>query len=460
MKRVQILQNALYGILLIVFLVLYLILSLNNRPAADDFYFLANFNDYGWWQSMLVSWHSWVTRWSSVLFLNGIFLLHKLNGNFLFYHVVTLLMLCFALYRLSCFLTDFIVRSSNNKSVYSSSLSDLPRHSRFAIALLISFFILMPGTGETFFWITSSAMYLWGFIAFCFLIAEILRAKQTFSSVLVCVITAAYIGGSAESIALPTVTILAVFLVYRFMRKDFKPMTAIALAILLISVGISYAGEGRAFRQSALPQHDLLKSFILTVKSVARIDLFFLKEKFTWLILFFISWTGFSAMFSGKLKLTIKTVTIILIGYFVLCFIFIFPSCFLLGEIPPQRAWLLMVFLNCILLSFAGIVTGSFFRNKKMIISVSSLAVVSMVVMMGYLALEQKTITGVYARAVDLRMKLITTFSDNIDSITIILEPLPDSGMLQSSEISSLTSDFRNEHLKKYFGLKSDLRLK
>src|SRR5829696_7189449 len=101
MKRDDIIQNLLYGILLSAFLLLYFILSMNSRLTADDFFFLKNLDDYGWWQSMILSWNSWVTRWASVLWLNVIFGFYKLTGNFLFFQISTLLMLCFALYRLS-----------------------------------------------------------------------------------------------------------------------------------------------------------------------------------------------------------------------------------------------------------------------------------------------------------------------------------------------------------------------
>src|SRR6478735_5853754 len=99
MKRQEIIQNLLYGILLSAFMLLYFILSMNSRLAADDFYFLKNFETLGWWQSMIESWQSWVTRWSSVLLLNLFFSIFRFTGSFLFIHIISLLMLCFALFR-------------------------------------------------------------------------------------------------------------------------------------------------------------------------------------------------------------------------------------------------------------------------------------------------------------------------------------------------------------------------
>src|SRR6185295_9846689 len=118
MKREDLLQNFFYAALLSAFLVLYFILSFNNRLAADDYYFLSNFNEFVWWQSMVISWHSWVTRWAGVLWLNSIFILYKLTGNFLFYHIMTLLMLCFALNRLA----SVSILYFSKQRIFSSSI--------------------------------------------------------------------------------------------------------------------------------------------------------------------------------------------------------------------------------------------------------------------------------------------------------------------------------------------------
>ncbi len=461
MKRDVVIQNVLYGILLSAFLILYFILSINSRLSADDFFFLKNLEEYGWWQSMLVSWHSWVTRWTSILWLNSIFSFYNLTGNFLFFHIVTLLMLVFALYRFSVFSLDFIIRNSAYKSPGLTALADLPRHSRFAVSLLISFFILTAGIGETFFWITSSAMYLWGFIAVCFLIAEVLRGEKSVSSFMVCVLTASYIGGVAEAIAIPCFILLLLILAFQVRRKMFMPATAVSIALLLfISILISYSGEGRVLRQSALPDISLLQSVILSFRSVAQIELYFLSEKFLFIILFFIAWMGFGAKLPFKLNVNYKLFAWVFISFALLCFIFIFPTSYLLGEIPPLRAWIFVGFLNCCLLAFAGVITGAYFRRPVITSIISSTAVLVLVVMIGKIAIEQKQITTNYAVAVDKRMLLLKSYVDLGDNAAITLDPLPDSGLLLSSEISSNPSDFRNQHLKKYYGLTNNILLK
>ena len=460
MKRDVVIQNILYGILLSAFLILYFILSINSRLSADDFFFLNNLDAHGWWQSMLLSWHSWVTRWTSILWLNSIFSFYNLSGNFLFFHIVTLLMLVFALYRFSVFSMDFIIRNSAYKSPGLTALADLPRHSRFAVSFLISFFILTTGVGETFFWITSSAMYLWSFIAVCFLLAEVLRGEKSVSTLVVCVLTAAYIGGAAEAIAIPCFILLLLILAFQLRKKMLKPATAISIAVLFVSILISYSGEGRVLRQSALPDISLLQSVTLNFRSFAQIELYFLSEKFLFIILFFIAWMGFGAKLPFALNVNFKLFAWVLGSYALLSFIFIFPSSYLLGEIPPLRARIFVGFLNCCLLAFAGVVTGAYFHRPLITSIISSVAVIVLVVMVGKIAIEQKKITTNYAVAVDKRMLFLKSFVYLGDNAPITLDPLPDSGMLLSSEISSNPTDFRNQHLKKYFGITNDIILK
>lgn len=460
MRREDILSNFLYGMLLSAFLILYFILSINSRLSADDFFFLKNLETHGWWQSMFLSWNSWVTRWSSILWLNSIFSFYNITGNFLFFHIVTLLMLVFALYRFSVFSLDFIIRNSAHKSPGLTALTDLPRHSRFAVSLLISFFILTTGIGETFFWITSSAMYLWGFIAFCFLLAEVLRGGNSDSTFVVCVLTSAYIGGAAEAIALPSFILLIFILAFQLKRKIFKPATGISIGVLFVSMLISYSGEGRALRQSALPDISFLQSLLLSLKSVAQIEFYFFKEKLLFIILFFIAWAGFGAKVTLGGNIDFGFLLRIIGAIIILSFIFVFPVCYFLGEIPPLRARILIGFLNCCLLAFAGVVTGAYFRRPLAISILSFAAVLVLVVMIGKIAIEQKQITTNYAVAVDKRMLLLKSFVDPGDSAAITLERLPDSGMLLSSEISSNPSDFRNQHLKKYFGITNEITLK
>ena len=76
----------------LLFIVLYLILSVHNRPAADDFYFLHSVNKVGLWNTMVAAYNAWITRWASLLFLGGaIITFHP--GSFIWYHLFSLVCL-------------------------------------------------------------------------------------------------------------------------------------------------------------------------------------------------------------------------------------------------------------------------------------------------------------------------------------------------------------------------------
>jgi hypothetical protein len=67
--------------------------------------------------------------------------------------------------------------------------------------------------------------------------------------------------------------------------------------------------------------------------------------------------------------------------------------------------------------------------------------------------------TNQYAKAVDKRMKLIPSFMVD-KSMIHRLEPLPESAWLFSSEITSDTAHFTNNHLELFFYNKYNLALK
>src|SRR2546421_4823608 len=92
-------QTVFLSAAIILFAALYIVLSLNNRPAGDDFEFLNLVRDYGWWNGMVVYWQAWNTRWLALLFLNTVLVAYNSLHSFFPYHIFTLLVLEVALYR-------------------------------------------------------------------------------------------------------------------------------------------------------------------------------------------------------------------------------------------------------------------------------------------------------------------------------------------------------------------------
>ena len=75
------------------FIVLYIVLSFHNRPAADDFYFLGSIENKGIWNTALTAYKTWITRWTSLLFIGAMVKFFTAGQSLLWFHLFTLLAL-------------------------------------------------------------------------------------------------------------------------------------------------------------------------------------------------------------------------------------------------------------------------------------------------------------------------------------------------------------------------------
>ncbi|MES1181789.1 MAG: hypothetical protein ABUL44_03250, partial [Flavobacterium sp.] len=138
----------------IAFVVLYLILSYYNRLAADDYFYLDKAEHLGVWNGMLASYHTWVTRWFSILFLNGVLFSTIHFHSLLPYHVFTLLVLIAVVFRLiRVVLEKFRIPRLN--------LATLLLYSMLVVA---SLFFFSFSISEVWFWTAATTMYLWSLI--------------------------------------------------------------------------------------------------------------------------------------------------------------------------------------------------------------------------------------------------------------------------------------------------------
>lgn len=427
-----------------IFLFLYVTLSAHSRPGADDFYFLKNLETYGWWQSMVVSWHSWVTRWASVLWLNTALLSWKLTGSFLLFQFLTLAVLLAALNKMASQFQNILMMTASNW--------------RVSILLLVTFFFLMPSTGQTFFWITSACMYLWGLMAACFGFLALASQRKTIATYLLVAFCFTYTGGAAEAISIPALIFLAVHILYNLRRnKKSAPLPYFAFLFLLCSIFITYSGEGRALRQSALPDTAIVHALLITLKSTGKMLLQLLSGKIIMTLLLFLTWMGLG-MTSGVKRLSLKSIFTSFLFAIPVVILMVLPAAFLLGDMPPDRAWIFVSLLLTLLLAFTGIVSATFLPVRKKKSYLLPVSLVLMIVMVSSLSLEQWQISTVYARAYDERIFFLQKSAAD-ETKEIVLEKLPPAGMLFSSEITTDTSDFRNRHLQKYIGLKVPVRI-
>src|SRR6185369_16115083 len=107
---------------------------------------------------------------------------------------------------------------------------------KFVALFIPAFFAFSLSVGETFFWITSTAMYLWALIALCFGLSAMLRAQTSVASMLICFSSFLFVGGSAEAVSLPALMILAGITLWRISEKKDVKLTVFSFLVLLISV--------------------------------------------------------------------------------------------------------------------------------------------------------------------------------------------------------------------------------
>ncbi len=444
------------------FLFLYVLLSRNNRLAADDFYYLKNLNEQGIWNGMITSYNSWVTRWASVLFLNCVFRSYNFFHSLLPFHLLTI----FAL--IAAFMNFIRVAALKFLSFKISTFSLL----LYSILFTSSFFFFTFNIGETWFWVTSASMYLWSIIFFIAGSTFIIQPGTTFTK-LICACCFLFIGGANEAAALSSLFLLIAGLVIQFYlcnfsfracwKDDGTQMLFISIASLAAALLISYCGEGRVLRQSALPDTGFLKSLFISVKSFIKLILFYLPLKIHWLVFFSIPWIYLGHRFSsGKkdsLEKTVKRLALLILIFLLLSFISFIPSSFLLGETGPFRTWVLISFYLTVCSMFCGFYLGyKVSWNKKLLSRFFNISLVTLIVLMVINIVEQNEITSVYASSVDQRMNELLQLNEKGEKNTVELNSLPPSGMLYSAEISEDSSNFSNQHLKTFLNLGFEIR--
>jgi hypothetical protein len=438
-----------------VFAALYIMLAENNRPSGDDFEFLNLLRNYGWWDAMVVYWNAWNTRWLALLFLNSVNTIYNALHNFYLYHIVTLLALSVALFRLLRIQTlKLKLASASIFYFFSSTL------------LLISFFFVSFDITESFFWINANQMYLWSVIFIIFGFNELNRNEYKLTSWLIVTLSFFYVGGAFESYAIVALLSLIILLIYEFQKKEKNKirmkLLILSIFFLCLSFSIELFGTGWRNRHEILGSPTLLSAIFITAKAFVKMFIYYIPQKIIWVLLFFLVWIGTGTKIKGESAFPFPKYFLlkVFVVFCIASLLILFPSCYLLRETPPFRTWTLVCFLFSLFICIAGFVIGNKLRKYTFsnYISTGALAAIAVLLIITYI--EQKKITTTYAAAFDAREKVLVDAKLNHTEGIIELEPLPPSGLLHSAEISSDTSYYENRHVKDYYQLKCAVRKK
>jgi hypothetical protein len=436
----------------LVFLFLFTFLAVFNRPAADDYYFLSSVHQAGVLHTTWQAYSTWITRWSTLLFLGGMIrLLPGLTDSL--FPVLTFGILVVAA-------TAWVRRA-----VYLASGRTVrwPLAAVYGLLAAASLFLFSIRPGESFFWFTSSCMYLWPFIVLLFgLYLLMYRRHLMVAGLMACAFL--FIGGGSEVIALESLLLLlAMYGVHRRSPGGAETMPAMAIAVISLAASLllAWLGPGRALRQEALPAFSA-SLLALPLKSAAYFLLTQLPVKLHWMVLFLLPWMVLRKLFQPEATATPPQVFRkigLSAGAFLLFVVMHYGiTVFLLRSYPPYRTTLTVTAGLVLLCASTGWRLGALLPSPR---AVRITGIVFIVVSLLLFAELISNVAGTaprYAQAVDARMKELALHSGE-GGITDVA-PLPPAGLLYSAEISSDTAHFSNRFLKRYLHLQGAVRKK
>ena len=227
---------------------------------------------------------------------------------------------------------------------------------------------------------------------------------------------------------------------------------------------ISFIAPGNAIRASWLPEPSFLNSFFITLKSLVRLLLFKMPSQIPWIILFSIPWLYIGFLYgTEKIKITISTlfkkIAISFAFLAALCYILLFPACYVLSETGPDRSLSLIIFSISAFCSLWAFYIGyKCIRSKNYSEMLFYISVTVIILCISVTSIRQQKTVSLYAKALDQRTSYLLELQQKKNTKTVIVKVLPPSGFLYSAEISKDTNYFGNEHYK--LGLFLDFNVK
>lgn len=428
---------------LLLFVVHYLLTSLINRPAADDFEFLSVLQEKGITGSVRHFYHTWNTRWAAIGFLNTILQAGQWLNTWFWYHLAALLLLWSALLRIV------------------ESFSGLSRPANLMLAgyALIALCFSLFSIPQTLFWLNTSAMYFWSLIALLTAVGYYLKAKKKAGSTIVLALSAVYIGGANEPLAITLLVAVTTYSIIKSIRSGTHTYDAalpVFLSFLLISFLVGFAGEGNRIRASFLPQNDWDFKLLAVGKALVKMFLLYGPPKLLSALLFSFPWmllAGYGWMAAPSLR-QLKWATVILL---LLVTISLVPMSWLMSEMGPERALSqISLYLTGYAILFMIWLGGKWKgRLHLKMIPVVYLSLVTLY--LSFNAYSKLKADVEYTKGYDHRMELLMRYRDEGTRGVMMVPPLPLPGWLYSSEIDTSAGHFTNRHLHHY--LKTDFQI-
>jgi hypothetical protein len=277
-----------------------------------------------------------------------------------------------------------------------------------------------------------------------------------------------YVGGSSGPLALISLFLLLIFLIFSILkklpenliRKTFTLKTTLYLFCCLFSFLLLYYSQGNTVRLNSFKEISILYSFILNFKMVGII---LLKQlPFTILLSSFLClpFIGLLKVDSYKIKLNKKSnLLLTTIIYGVILFLYQLSITYKTSDIGANRALFFVSLLSTFfIITVYFILVNTVKISNKGLRILTTLPLLSSILIFGILLFKQYPLLSSYSHSYDQRVQFLKKV-ENRGKI-LKLNPLSTSGLLFSAEISTDTSHFSNQHLKRGLGLDFNIAVK
>ena len=456
-KKQEQLVFLLMGLNVLVFLASFMAVSINQRLAADDFHYLLKVNEIG----------------------IGVYslLLQPLEHEMGIFHFSSIVPKTFGLNSVilvaNCFSIMFGLLSVQSliKGLMSVTKIEVSRVKQWLISgyILMVIFLITFDKADTWFWLSSTPSYLWGCFAAILGGSLLLKPRNSVVRFVYIAVVFLYVGGSSESVALST--IIALCYLGFITKKETQTITInrkalhLATIVCLVSFGITLIGPGLDVRKEYLPQYPISDKFLVGLWNYVRFNF---KEIPLVLPLVILAVAPFGILGRKQLRFQLITIREIfwankkLWGLADLTIAIIALSLALvMGEMGPTRTWLPITFIVVAVAVFVAYQLGTwvYIKSNGKLIHLVVGAQILLFSFQGWSGYTQVRTTNQYAVAVDERMKTIASH-ESIWGDVLVLNKLPESGWIFSSEITSDTAHFSNNHLELFFANKHNLAIK
>ncbi len=439
-----------------VFILSFLWNGVHNRPAHDDFEFLAMVSDLGIIGSVAYYYDHWNTRWAAILAANLFYHNYENTGTFLAFHVITLVVWYLVIYNLvrNIFRTHPIMRWQLI-TLTTCSVSGL--------------FFATFNYADSYYWVNTSAMYHWNLVAFAFFVSVYLGSASPLYKYAVALVTGLYIGGAGETFVVMASTLLLGILSLNLLKRTVtQPALLLTfLAMILSGVLISYLGQGHEIRSQFLPATDITFKFWVLVKSMVKFMFLKIPSKLAPLILFSTPWyfagnslRRLDIRFAERVEFKTLLITAFL-AVVVMALITFAPLAWLMSEMGPERAWNHLSWVLYMAISGIFFYMGNHMNLSFLTNSTVQKVTGSMIILYTLFVSTPAVLSATaYSNSWDERIETINKKISTSASDTILIENrlvVPE--WLHSAEISSDPAHFTNQHLKRYLKTSKEIRL-